>query len=95
MSEEIKRKRGRPKTGEVLRNKQYRLLMTEEEFDELGRLSRVTGMNKADLLRDAIGVIRDRVEAERAEKFAYLRRDSDDDYGYFEEYEEEFNDDFG
>lgn len=93
--EEIKRKRGRPKTGEVLRNKQYRLLMTEEEFDELGRLSRVTGMNKADLLRDAIGVIRDRVETERAEKFAYLRRDSDDGYGYFEEYEEEFEDDFG
>lgn len=94
MSEEIKRKRGRPKTGGDVRKRQYRIVMTDDEFDRFGRLSRVSGKSKADFLRDAMEVAMKRVEDEMSAKFAYLNRDSDDDYGYFEEYEEDFEDDF-
>lgn len=94
MSDEIKRKRGRPKTGRVVRNKQYRLMMTDEEFDELDKLSRIVGKSKADLIRESLGITRKQIEAERAEKFAYLSRSSDDEYACFDEYEEKFDDDF-
>lgn len=95
MSDEIKRKRGRPKTGGDVRSRQFPVLMNEIELDNLGRFSRIAGKSKADFIRDAVNAEIARIEAERAAKFAYLNRDSDDDYGYFEEYEEEFDEDFG
>lgn len=94
MSDEIKRKRGRPKTGEVVRNKQYRLMMTDGEFNELDKLSRIVGKSKADLIRESLEITRKQIETERAEKFAYLSRGSDDEYSCFDEYEAEFDDDF-
>lgn len=95
MSDVEKRKRGRPKTGGDIRKRQYRIVMTDDEFDRFGRLSRVSGKSKADFLRDAMEVAMKRVEDEMAAKFAHLNRGDDEDYGYFEEYEEEFDDDFG
>lgn len=92
--EEIKRKRGRPKSGGIVRSNDIHLRMSDPEVEKLDRFLRITGKSRADFIRDAIEAAEDLVERERAERFAYLNRSSDDDYGYFEEYEEELDDDF-
>lgn len=40
----------------MMRNKQYRLRMSDEELKELDRLSKKVGLNKADLIRRALVV---------------------------------------
>lgn len=52
MEQEIKRKRGRP-AGNVLRRKQYRLTFSDDEFDRVESLSKITGKTKADIFREA------------------------------------------
>lgn len=94
MNNEIKRKRGRPKTGGDIRDIDIHLRMSNSEVEKLDRFIRITGKSRADFIRDAIDAAEELVERERADRFAYLKRDSDDDYGYFEEYEEDFDDDF-
>lgn len=90
---EEKRKRGRPKSGEVVRDSDLHLRMTLDEMETLDRLSRITGKSKSDFIRDIIRAERDRIDQERSKKFAYLSQGSDKDYGYFDEYETDFDDD--
>lgn len=52
MNGEIKRKRGRPKTGNAM-NDSYRLRMDEAMTERLDNLCRITGMTKADIFREA------------------------------------------
>ena len=53
MSEEVKRKRGHPKTDDP-RIKEVRVRLTEEEFDRLTRYAERSGRTKSDILRSAI-----------------------------------------
>lgn len=53
MSEEVKRKRGYPKTDDA-RIKEVRVRLTEEEFDRLTRYAERSGRTKSDILRSAI-----------------------------------------
>lgn len=48
---DVKKKRGRPKQ-KGSKKKQYRLMMTEEEFDEFTKLSELSHKSKADILRE-------------------------------------------
>ena len=53
----VKSNAGRPKeTGS--RNKQYRLRMTDEEFETLDVLSSETGESKSDIIREALRMYR-------------------------------------
>lgn len=91
MSEEIKRKRGRPKSG--LSVKQYRLVLSENDFDELSRFCRITGESKADFIRVAIDHRMKEIESERAAKFSHLSRNHDEE-DYFDEFYDDFDDEF-
>ena len=53
MSEEVKRKRGRPKT-EGARTKEIRVRLNDEEFNRLTRYAERSGRTKSDILRSAI-----------------------------------------
>lgn len=53
MSEEVKCKRGRPKTKGT-RRKEVRVRLTDEEFDRLTRYAERSGRTKSDILRSAI-----------------------------------------
>ena len=53
MSEEVKRKCGRPKTDDA-RIKVVRVRLTEEEFDRLTRYAERSGRTKSDILRSTI-----------------------------------------
>lgn len=78
--EEIKRKRGRPAV-DGSRKRQYRLMMTEEEFVKLEEISKNLGKSKASVIRQGILA----VGAMTAE------RQVDEQY---EENLDEFDDDF-
>lgn len=90
-----KRKRGRPKSGGVVRDKCVTLRLTVEEIDELDRLSRIAGKNRTDFIRDAIDSEKLRIDKDRNEKFAYLSGGYEEaDYGYFDDYGGDFDEDF-
>lgn len=90
-----KRKRGRPKSGEVVRDRYISMRLTDEEIEELDRLSRVTGKSRTDFIRAAIDSEKQRINKERNEKFAYLSGGSEEsDYGYFDDYGDDFDEDF-
>ena len=91
MSEEIKRKRGRPKQEKPTRDRQLIVLLTRDELDELGRISRVVGESKSNFVRIAIDIRLKEIEHERRERFSYLSRSDDD---YYDEYDYENDDDF-
>lgn len=82
--EEVNKKRGRP-AGSNSRKKQFRLLMTEEEFKNLDRLSRLSGKSKADVVREGLGYV-DSISSVRYES----RKDSAEEFdmnfdGYFDD----------
>lgn len=52
-NDEIKRKRGRPGV-EGSRKKQYRLMMSDEEFAKLEEISEALGKSKASVIRQGI-----------------------------------------
>lgn len=92
--EENKRKRGRP-CKNVSKIRQYKIRMTEDEFEELARLSRITGKSKADIIRDGINHVKTDIKNDRAAKFPNIfGRTEDDEYGYYEEYDDEFYDEY-
>lgn len=84
---ETKKKRGRPKE-EGARRRQYRLLMTDEEFDELTKLSKLTNKSKSDYVRESLRMMKNLVEATND-----ISKDDDYDENYYEEYYEEDYDD--
>ena len=49
----MEKKRGRPRSDAV-RDKQYRLCMSEEEYDELNYMSYKSGLSRADVIREAL-----------------------------------------
>lgn len=50
-----KRKRGRP-GGEIIRNKNYRLSFSDDEYDRAENLCRLTGKTKAQIFREAFRI---------------------------------------
>ena len=52
---ENKKKVGRPKMDDSERkSKGYRVRLTKEEFDNLEKMSKITGLNKSDIIREAL-----------------------------------------
>lgn len=50
-----KKKVGRPKMDDSERkSKGYRIRLTKEEFDSLEKMSKITGLNKSDIIREAL-----------------------------------------
>lgn len=53
---DIGKKRGRP-CGEISRKRNCRVALSDEEFDSVERLSRITGKTKADIFREAVQLL--------------------------------------
>lgn len=49
---EVNKKRGRPKKKGSMQN-QYRLMMSDDMADRLANLSKITGMSRANIFREA------------------------------------------
>lgn len=82
-----KKKRGRPKQ-EGSRKRQYRLLMTDEEFDELTKLSKITNKSKSDYVRESLRMMKNLVEATND-----VPENDEYDENYYEKYYEDGHDD--
>ena len=53
--EKKKKKVGRPKMDDSERkSKGYRVRLTKDEFDNLKKMSKITGLNKSDIIREAL-----------------------------------------
>lgn len=84
--EELKRKRGRPCVG-VSRKRGYRVTLSDEEFDSIGRLSRITGKTKADIFREAY-TLYEKVELAKRSGAGI----SDGDDGVYDDFYEDWDD---
>lgn len=91
MSETNKKKRGRPKKGGS-KQKQYRLRMTEEEFNEFTRLSELSHKSKSDILREGYQMSKNLILSANGLTEKDLQND-DNDYVYDDYYYEEESDD--
>ena len=89
MSEDIKKKRGRPVKKGSMRN-QYRLRLDDDMVSRLNNISRLTGKTQADYLREAF----DRCEREDNLKYKNRFEVSEDDYLY-DEYDSYYNEEEG
>jgi hypothetical protein len=85
--EDFKRRRGRP-GGEISRGKGYLVTLSDDEFERLGRLSRITGKTKAAIFREAY----DLYEKTEMAKRPIFTRSADDYVPDFDEYEDEHDD---
>lgn len=52
---EEKRKRGRP-AGSIARGRNYRLSFSEDEYNRVDNLSKLTGRTKAEIFREAFKI---------------------------------------
>lgn len=81
----MKRKRGRPKSEKSMRN-QFHMSMSSEMVNRLNNLSKITGMTRADIFREAFDGY------EKLKLIQSIRGNSvdndDDGYEYYDEYDD-------
>ena len=82
--EEIKRKRGRPKTGRAMQNR-LDMMMSEDMAGRLRNLSKITGMTQADIIREAFN---------RYESFGLIRRSPEETEEHYDDFYDDFDEDF-
>lgn len=82
MSDEIKRKRGRPKKAASMRDR-FQMFLSPDMSKRLDELSEMTGMTRADIFREAFDGYEKikRIQCESAEDFEEYYDDYDG-YGY-------------
>ena len=82
---DMKRKRGRPKSEKSMRN-QFHMSMSSEMVNRLNNLSKITGMTRADIFREAFDGY------EKLKLIQSIRGDSvsedEDEYEYCDEYDD-------
>lgn len=86
---EIKRKRGRPREEGSMRE-QFHMFMSKDMSERLNNLSRITGMSRADIFREAF---------DSFEKWQLIQHEEErdeeeiggDEYGYYDEFDEDFD----